>query len=41
MDINSNNNHLSLLGVSKVLPNLQMTIQYYLTCKKKIKTQSG
>ena len=30
-DIN-NNNQLSLHGVSWVLPNLQMTIQYYFTC---------
>ena len=37
MDIN-NSNQLSLHGVSWVLPNLQMTIQYYLTCKSKIKT---
>ena len=36
-DVNSNN-QLSLRGVSWVLPNLQMTIQYYLTCKNKIKT---
>ena len=36
-DIN-NNNQLSFHGVSWVLPNLQMTIQYYLTCKNKIKT---
>ena len=28
-------NHLSLHGVSLVLPNLQMTIQYYFTCKKR------
>ena len=33
-DVNSNN-QLSLRGVSWVLPNLQMTIQYYLTCKNK------
>ena len=33
-DIN-NNNQLSFHGVSWVLPNLQMTIQYYLTCKNK------
>ena len=38
MDIN-NSNQLSLHGVSWVLPNLQMTIQYYLTCKNKIKTE--
>ena len=37
MDINDNN-HLSLHGVSWVLRNLQMTIQYYLTCRNKIKT---
>ena len=37
MDIN-NNNQLSLHGVSWVLPNLQITIQSYLTCKNKIKT---
>ena len=30
-DIN-NNNQLSLHGVSRVLPNLQMTIQLYFTC---------
>ena len=37
MDIN-NKNQLSLHCVSWVLPNIQMTIQYYLTCKKKIRT---
>ena len=39
-DINSNN-QLSLHGVSWVLFNLQITIQYFLTCKNKIKTYSG
>ena len=38
-DIN-NSNQLSLHGVSWVLPNLQMTIQYYFICKYKIKTHS-
>ena len=33
-DINKNN-QLSLHGVSWVLPNLQMTIQYYFPCKNK------
>ena len=38
MDIkNNNNNQSSLHGVSWVLPNLQMTIQYYLTYKNRIK----
>ena len=36
-DIN-NNNQLLLVGVSWILPNLQMTIKYYLTCKNTIKT---
>ena len=38
MDINNNNNQLTLHGVSWVLPNLQMAIQYYLTCKNKTTT---
>ena len=39
-DIN-NNNQLSLHCASWVLPNLQMTIQYYFTCKNKINTLRG
>ena len=37
MDIN-NSKQLSLHGVSWVLPNLQMTVKYYLTWKNKVKT---
>ena len=33
-----NNNQLSLHGVSRVLPNLQMAVQYYFTCKNKMET---
>ena len=36
-----NNNQLSLNVVSLALPNLQMTRQYYFTCKNKIKAHSS
>ena len=36
-----NNNQLSLHGVSRVLPNLQMAVQYYFTCKNKMKTHGS